>query len=82
MHSPAGKHGDNTVAMVLLPSLRYPFRKPRGALVLVSAAAHRDEHEKWIADPGHKASIDELREICIERGFTPVAELISGATSG
>ena len=55
--------------------VRYTFRKPRGALVLLSAAATKTRNGTWMEEPGQLQSLKELRAQCIERGFTVIGEL-------
>ena len=55
---------------------RYPFQKPRGALVLLCASATRNETTgEWEGEPGQLKSLATIREQCIERGFTVIEEL-------
>ena len=57
-------------------TLRYPFQKPRGALVLLCASATRSETTgAWEGEPGQLQSLAAIHKQCIERGFTVIDEL-------
>ena len=61
-------------------TLRYPFHKPRGALALLCASASKNKATgEWEGEPGQLQALADIREQCIERGFTVVKEL---GTSG
>ena len=60
-------------------TLRYPFHKPRGALVLLCASATRNTEGEWEGEPGQLQALADIRKQCIERGFTVIKEL---GTSG
>jgi len=61
----------------MFPGLRYPFRKPRGALIVVEASSHRIEHGVFTPDQGHQVAVQSLVACCEERGFTLVQALQS-----
>ena len=74
------QHGGGTYAAHyrarMAETRRYPFQKPRGALVLVCASATRNETTgEWEGEPGQLQSLAAIREQCIERGFTVIEEL-------
>ena len=55
---------------------RYPFQKPRGALVLLCASATENKSTgEWVGEPGQLQALAAIREQCIERGFTVIEEL-------
>ena len=60
-------------------TLRYPFHKPRGALVLLCASATKNTKGEWEGEPGQLQALADIRKQCIERGFTVIKEL---GTSG
>ena len=61
-------------------TLRYPFHKPRGALALLCASASKNKDTgEWEGEPGQLQALADIREQCIERGFTVIKEL---GTSG